>query len=121
MVTSWPVRNRSKLRNIKTTVDGHKFDSKREANRYCELKLMQRAGEISDLELQPQFVLQEAFRDAQGKHRRAIKYRADFRYTKGDKTIVEDVKGHKTPLYLVKKKLLLKRLVSHKNTEFHET
>lgn len=93
----------------KTTIDGHTFDSKAEAARYQELKLLQMAGEISGLELQPEFVLVDAFKDATGKRHRAIKYRADFRYTEGGKTIIEDVKGVKTRVFRLKQKLFLRR------------
>ena len=67
----------SKYRNRKTIHDGITFDSKGEANRYCELKILERAGEISDLTLQPKFTLQESFKK-NGKTHRAITYIADF-------------------------------------------
>ena len=96
----------SKYSNRKTVVDGIKFDSAREAYRYGELNLLQRAGVISGLELQPVFVLQEKFvRD--GVYYKPITYRADFRYTENGKTVVEDSKGCKTEVYNIKKKLLL--------------
>lgn len=80
------------------------FDSKREYNRYLELKLLERAGEIQDLTLQPEFELQPAF-DKDGKHYRKITYRADFRYYDHGTIVVEDVKGYKTDVYKLKKKL----------------
>lgn len=70
--------------------------------RYAELKMLERAGEISELELQPRFELCPAT-----KHGRAIFYVADFRYRENGEVIVEDVKGHKTEVYKLKKKLLL--------------
>lgn len=91
----------------KTTVDGIIFDSKAEARRYSELKLLERAGEISHLELQPRFILQEAF-TKNGVRHRAITYSADFRYCdtlNGSQVVVEDVKGMRTQMYLLKKKL----------------
>lgn len=90
------------------TVDGIVFDSKREAARYLELRAMERAGLISELELQPEFELQEAFTRA-GKRERAITYRADFRYRDDESGhwIVEDVKGMRTEVYRIKRKLLL--------------
>ncbi len=99
----------SKYHSRKVILDGHKFPSQKEAGRYAELKLLLRAGEITDLELQPAFVLQERTR-VNRRWQRAIIYRADFRYkTRDGKTVVEDVKGHKTKVYLLKKKLLLAR------------
>ena len=90
----------NKYRNIKTTVDGIRFDSKREAERYSELKLLERAGIITDLKLQPKFELIP-------KHNgnRALTYIADFSYTEGGEKIVEDVKGMETKEFKIKKKL----------------
>lgn len=85
-----------------------KFDSKAESFRYQELVLLQRAGEISELELQPEFVLQESFRHNAKAHR-AIKYRADFGYREDGARVVEDVKGKTTGEYQIKKKLFLRR------------
>lgn len=102
------MRNYSKYRAKKTVVDGIEFDSKREADRYCELKLLEKANEIRDLELQPRFLLQDKFVDKQGKTHRKIEYVADFMYVdKDDKTVVEDVKGMMTDVYKLKKKLFL--------------
>ena len=95
--------------NVPTTVDGHRFDSKKEAARYEVLKARQLAGVIHDLELQPAFCLQDAF-ERDGQRYRPITYRADFRYKTDDgSVIVEDVKSPATitPLYEVKKKWLL--------------
>lgn len=100
---------RSKYGSRKTVVDGITFDSKAEARRYGELKLMERAGAISDLELQPSFEILPAFRDASGARYRAIKYLADFRYIENGKAIVEDVKGMETPEFKLKRKMLLSR------------
>lgn len=100
------VQKRSKYGNKKITIDDHKFDSIKEANRYRQLKYMQLAGEISDLVLQPSFVLQESFRDETGKHHRAITYVADFQYKdKTGRKIIEDVKGMKTEVFKLKEKL----------------
>lgn len=98
----------SKYRAKKTVVDGIKFDSKREAERYCELKLLEKAKEIRNLELQPRFLLQDKFKDRHGKTHRKNEYVADFMYiNKDDKKIVEDVKGMMTDVYKLKKKLFL--------------
>lgn len=91
----------NKYRNKKTEVDGIVFDSKKEAGRYGELKLMERAGEISELKLQPSFDLViNGFKIG--------KYVADFQYREGvcGKYIVEDVKGLKTPVYRLKAKMV---------------
>jgi hypothetical protein len=97
-----------KYNNIKKTVNGIKFDSIKEANRYQELMLLQKAKKIMNLKLQPEFILQDSFKIGKVIHR-AIKYIADFQYaiTENDRFIVEDVKGMKTEVYRIKKKLLL--------------
>lgn len=98
--------HRTKYRAQKTEVDGILFDSKKEAKRYEELKLMQERGEIRDLVLQPTFELQKRF-VKDGHTVRAITYTADFMYLESEtgKRIVEDVKGMKTDVYKLKKKL----------------
>lgn len=96
----------SKYNNVKTVVDGIKFDSKREAERYKELKLLEKAGLISNLRLQPRYELQPKFKKL-GVNYRCIEYVADFEYhdVKTDKLVVEDVKGMKTDVYKLKKKM----------------
>jgi len=94
----------SKYGNKKVMMDEITFDSKGEAYRYGELKLLYRAGVISRLELQPVFELQPKF-TKNGKTYRAIKYVADFRYIEGGDTIIEDFKGCKTNIYKLKKKM----------------
>lgn len=69
----------NKYRNKKTQVDMYVFDSIAESKRYKELALLQRAGEIQNLELQPRFLLQESFKK-NGKTYRRIDYIADFMY-----------------------------------------
>lgn len=88
-----------KFKAQKTTVDGVQFASKKESKRYSILKLLERAGEISGLTLQPEFVLSV-------NDHLICKYIADFTYTEKGKVIVEDVKGFKTREYRLKKKLL---------------
>src|ERR1035437_2705287 len=65
---------RSKYGARKKEVDGHVFDSSREAARYIELKALQISGIIWNLTLQPSYVLQDAFTDADGKRHRQIRY-----------------------------------------------
>lgn len=90
----------------KTEVDGITFDSKKESDRYAVLTLLAKAGAISDLVLQPRYLLQDAFR-CNGKAIRKIEYVADFQYKCKGVTVVEDVKGQKTQVYMLKKKLFL--------------
>lgn len=99
----------SKFNAVKTEVDGIIFDSKKEATRYKELVLLQKAGEIKRLILQPKFVLQEGF-SVGGKRYREISYVADFMYIDKDGSrVVEDTKGFRTDVYAIKKKLFLKK------------
>ena len=103
--------NWTKYNNKKITVNGQVFDSKKEANRYKELLLLEKAGEIEDLQTQVKFTLIPAQCDeATGKViERACYYKADFVYSEGDKTVVEDVKGFPTKEYIIKRKLMLWR------------
>lgn len=94
----------NKYRNKKVKCDGIMFDSIAEMHRYCELKILQRSGIITDLQLQPTFILQDKF-TKNGTTYRAIKYKADFMYKENGQTIVEDVKGFKTKEFLIKQKL----------------
>ena len=93
----------------KVVIDGIEFPSEKEGERYIELKMLEKAGKIKDLKLQPVFLLQEGFY-YQGKAIRQITYRADFEYVneKGER-VVEDVKGFRTEVYKLKKKLFLKK------------
>lgn len=94
-----------KYNAIPTVLDGIRFASKGEAHHYAELRLRERAGEISNLTLQPSFVLQEKFTDASGVKHRAIKYVGDFKYLENGRTVVEDFKGVETPAFKIKSKL----------------
>jgi hypothetical protein len=96
-----------------TTVDSIRFDSQAEARRYRELKLLEKAGQINSLCLQPVYELRAPNdHDQWGSEQKIGEYRADFSYQecnhgnghRGWRTIVEDVKGFKTPLYRWKKK-----------------
>lgn len=99
-------KKKSKYGAIKTEVDGITFDSRREAHRYKELKLLERAGAINSLELQKEFELQPSFHK-NGKTYRAIKYVADFAYydVETKEYVIEDSKGMRTDVYKLKKKL----------------
>jgi hypothetical protein len=111
----------SKFHSKKITVGGITFDSKKEYRRYCELILLERAGQIQNLELQKVFELipvqYETF-ERYGKNGNRLKdgsrciekacvYKADFVYTENGKTVVEDTKGFKTKDYIIKRKLML--------------
>lgn len=95
-------RNGHKYGAKPTEVDGIRFASQKEARRYQELKLLEKAGEIIGLELQPEFQLR-----AKGGEKIGI-YRPDFAYfakaRNGTTWVIEDVKGFRTPLYRWKKK-----------------
>ncbi|MCD8281688.1 MAG: DUF1064 domain-containing protein [Prevotella sp.] len=90
------------------TADG--YDSRREGRRGRTLELMERAGEIFDLRRQVRYELVPTLKDGDGRTVRGVSYIADFVYKDKDgNVIVEDVKGVKTPLYIVKRKLMLYR------------
>lgn len=99
----------SKYNSKKTVVDGQTFDSKKEANRYQELVLLEKAGVIKNLSRQVKFVLIPSQRDESGKViERECSYKADFMYyDEAGETIVEDVKGFRTKEYIIKRKLML--------------
>lgn len=121
---NYPNYNRkinNKYNNLKTYRDGIAFDSKREAIRYTQLKLLLDAGEISDLERQVKFVLIPTQREPDiigprggRKPGKLIEkecfYVADFVYidNKTGEKVIEDTKGMRTPDYLIKRKLMLK-------------
>lgn len=98
----------SKYRNKRVQIDRYVFDSIAEGRRYRELALLEKAGKISNLELQPRFLLQDSFRK-NGKTYRKIEYIADFKYIENGKTIVEDVKGIQTDVFKLKHKLFEKK------------
>ena len=82
------------------------FDSKKEANRYAELKLMERAGLIQNLRRQVRYeLIPSQYKDGKCLYR-SCTYVADFVYTQNCETVVEDTKGFKTPEYIIKKKLM---------------
>ena len=97
----------SKYGNRKVIHDGIEFDSVKEAHRYCELKLMQRAGVISDLQLQVPFELIPTQRIDGKLAEKAVNYVADFVYQQNGVQVVEDTKGVRTKEYIIKRKLML--------------
>lgn len=95
----------NKYFNKKVIIDGIKFDSKKEAGEYLWLKMLEKKGDISNLELQPKFELQPKYKVGK-RTRRAITYTPDFSYYDKDGQFhVVDVKGYKTDVYKIKKKL----------------
>lgn len=111
----------NKYNNKKCTVNGIIFDSRKEARRYQELLLLQRAGVIKSLQRQVKYVLipaqYESF-ERYGKNgqeltpgkkliERECAYVADFVYVEDGKTVIEDTKGMKTKDYIIKRKLML--------------
>lgn len=101
------VRKGNKMHAIKTKVDGHTFDSRLEARRYGYLKMLERAGEIKNLQLQVPY---ELIPKSEGQ--RATRYVADFVYeTRNGEKVVEDVKSpiSRTPVYKLKKRLMKER------------
>jgi hypothetical protein len=96
----------SKYNSRRIAIDGYTFDSIKESQRYGELRLMEKAGEIRNLEVHPEFILQDKF-IKNGKKYRSIRYIADFKYIKNGEIIVEDVKSvaTKTDVYEMKRKM----------------
>ena len=108
-------KGKNKYHAQKVTVtlpDGteHTFDSAKEHRRYAELMIMQRAGEISGLEIQVPYELIPKQKLSNGKTERNCQYVADFVYQKDGKTVVEDVKGYKKgpaySVFTIKRKLM---------------
>ena len=116
----------SKYGAQKIKIDGIVFDSRKEAYRYGELKLLQRAGKIQNLELQKEFVLIPTYWETvltgeyykRGEKKglpktkkicieQGVSYIADFCYIENGRTVVEDTKGFKTKDYIIKRKLML--------------
>lgn len=95
-------KNPSKYKNKKVEIDGHLFDSTSEGERYLDLKILEQAGKITDLILQPPFKYYED-------DKFIFTYKADFGYTQDGDRIIEDVKSvytAKIPLFRLKKKLI---------------
>lgn len=101
-LSNWNTSKMTKYGNKKITIDGITFDSKKEGRRYQELKLLERAGEIFHLELQPRYDF----------HHNGVNlgfYKADFKYVENGELVVEDVKSEitkKHPVYRLKKKMM---------------
>lgn len=117
------LRSRRKYGNKKIQADGQVFDSKKEYKRWCELSLLERAGEISKLQRQVPFILipeqrapgTETYKRGPRKGQvkpgpvleRKVTYIADFMYEEYGNVVVEDTKGLRTKEYVIKRKLML--------------
>ena len=103
-----PYIKKNKFNAKSIVIDGHKFPSLKEAQRYKELKLLVKAGKIKNLELQPEFEIipKQKYR---GKNLREAKYTADFKYYDVDSNewVIEEVKGMPTVDYVLRKKLFI--------------
>lgn len=120
-LTDWMKNYRStKYHNKKVMVDDESFDSKKEYRRWIELKILEDAGVIRNLQRQVKYVLIPAQREPEtisqrgrkipGKViEREVSYYADFVYEMGGEIVVEDTKGIRTDAYIIKRKLLLER------------
>lgn len=99
-----------KYGNTKVTADGIVFDSKAEAGRYRELRILERAGQITGLELQPKYTILDKY-SIGGRKERAVVYIPDFKYTDTGTgaVVVEDVKGFETKDFKIKRKLFESR------------
>lgn len=122
-------RAKNKYQAKKVVVDDITFDSQKEARRYCELKMLERAGKITDLDLQKVFELipaqyeetGEVYKSGKNKGQpkrgkcieQAVTYKADFYYKENGREVVEDVKGYRDPSsgayarYIIKRKMML--------------
>ncbi len=102
-------KRKNKFGNVKTWVGDQQFDSKKEARRYGELCLLERAGEITDLECQVSFDFKIDGKVLKSKAKRRVTYVADFVYKEKGKRIVEDVKSVATEadrVYRIKRALM---------------
>lgn len=102
----------NKYHNKKVVVDGQIFDSKKEGERWKELKLLESSGEIEQLERQVKFDLLPKQMGSDGKViERKVQYVADFIYIRDGEVVVEDVKGYRGggayEVFKLKKKMML--------------
>ena len=112
------IKPKSKFNAVKTEINGIKFDSKKEANYYLTLLALKEQGEIDNIKMQVEYLLQPSFTRENGEKVKNIKYYADFvvMYKNGTVEVI-DVKGLRTDVYKMKKKMLLDR---YPNINFKE-
>lgn len=99
----------TKYRAVPTVVNGIRFASKKEAKTYQDLLLLQKAGKIKNLELQPKFKFEVIYYRADSRKNtfsKVLKYVGDFLYQEGENVIVHDSKGYETKEFKLKKKLM---------------
>lgn len=99
----------NKYRNKKVILDGIEFDSRKEAQRWFELRMLERAKQITNLQRQVKFVLIPSQKIDGKTVERECAYIADFVYYEDGKLVVEDTKGFRTDAYIIKRKLMLER------------
>ena len=105
---SWLDKKKHKYKAKPTSVDGVRFASKKEANRYFELSLLEQSGKIRNLQLQPRYDFFIGNKPVSYESGRCAYYKADFAYEQGPdwQEIVEDVKGYDTALSRLKRALV---------------
>lgn len=110
-VTMLKPRKKPKFGNKKVVLEGATFDSRKEARRYRELQILERTGEISELQTQFAFVLAESVKfKSEARRKPALRYFADFVYQAKGQLVVEDVKSvatRKKDSYRIKKHLMM--------------
>lgn len=101
-------KTKSKYKNCRVEYRGIKFDSQRERDRYIELELLVRAGEITDLKWQVPLILRCSGKEVKSAKGRVLKYLADFEYWDKEQGCLrwEDVKGYDTPLSALKRAMI---------------
>ena len=107
----------NKYNAVRVRQDGHTFDSKAEHRRYCELRLLERAGAITDLVVHPRFDLLPATA-WNGKRYPAVRFTPDFQYREDGRMVVEDVKGGKATQTRDFKLRLRLWIMDHPETEW---
>lgn len=112
--------NYNKYHAQRTELDGITFDSRKEANRYAVLKILEKGKLISQLKLQVKFEILPKTENKFGQKTTAVNYIADFFYFDEEKQhyVAEDVKGVRTPLYKLKRKMMI---FNYPHIEFRET
>lgn len=98
-------------------VNGVEYDSKKESKRAQELEYLEKLGKIKNLQKQVRFILQEGYVNNEGQKIRPISYVADFSYEENGQKVVEDSKGFRTEVFVLKKKMFMKIYPDYKFIE----
>ena len=96
----------AKYRNQRVQYGDQTFDSKRERDRYIDLSLLESAGKISNLRLQPRYILKCSGEPLRYPSGRKLVYVADFEYEEDGKVVIEDTKGYATNVYKIKRAIM---------------